>query len=156
MQIETLNRKSWDWQEPRPKRTYNVNSYIRRYKDKLFPQNIDPIKNRLIDHILMGRTNTELMELFECGKDSIKAEKAGIRKKIEEIYMTPRNLQYLSSIDKRKTLVMAARNGALDSVFFMGRWYTTDQAVEKYFNPPKPEPALPSGQIWAIPHWVKK
>lgn len=85
---------------------------------------------------LQSRENKDIALQLGRSNNVINKTLADIRNRIEKHYIFPSNIKRLSSYTYKNstTLTNAALKGRLEAVWFLGRWYSTDEMVNNYLS----------------------
>ncbi len=111
-----------------------VDIFLRQFNEwlKIREVNLSPYILEIVNLKLQGKKSTDIEKGLDKSEDSITGALSIARKAIENKIIYPAGIKRVASFDK--SLVPHAHGGRLDAVWFLGRWYTTDEKVAEYYN----------------------
>lgn len=106
--------------------TDQMGEWLKRRDVTLYPSFI-----RILNLKLTGKTNKDVADEIGWTVGSVTSTLSQIRSVIEERLIKPAGITRLSSY-KDESLTIAAISGRLDAIWFLGKWYSTEEKLREY------------------------
>lgn len=140
--------------KPSPERYHpkTISEIIPQYEQKvdLVLDALPPKRQEVVRLILAGQNTVEVSRTLGIDPRAVRQRLHHSRSVIEETLIAPFGLIQTCQLDNPQ-LIEAADNDRLEKVKFLGRWYTTQEAIERFYLPP-----LPRGLARLIPESLRR